>query len=58
MIVYVEKKVLEDPAIVGDDSFGPVKRKFCTFREGERLRGARGSPGTPALAADRLSPAF
>lgn len=33
MIVYVEKKVLEDPAIVGDDSFGPVKRKFCTFRE-------------------------
>ncbi|XP_044625407.1 NAD kinase isoform X3 [Equus asinus] len=34
MIVYVEKKVLEDPAIVSDDSFGPVKRKFCTFREG------------------------
>uniref|UniRef100_G1PNY2 NAD(+) kinase n=1 Tax=Myotis lucifugus TaxID=59463 RepID=G1PNY2_MYOLU len=33
MIVYVEKKVLEDPAIVGDDSFGPVKKKFCTFRE-------------------------
>ncbi|XP_019514104.1 PREDICTED: NAD kinase [Hipposideros armiger] len=33
MVVYVEKKVLEDPAIVGDDSFGPVKRKFCTFRE-------------------------
>lgn len=35
MVVYVEKKVLEDPAIVGDNSFGPVKRKFCTFREGE-----------------------
>ncbi|XP_022454032.1 NAD kinase isoform X2 [Delphinapterus leucas] len=33
MIVYVEKKVLEDPAIVSDDRFGPVKRKFCTFRE-------------------------
>nr|XP_019567601.1 PREDICTED: NAD kinase isoform X1 [Rhinolophus sinicus] len=33
MVVYVEKKVLDDPAIVGDDSFGPVKRKFCTFRE-------------------------
>ncbi|XP_066230911.1 NAD kinase isoform X1 [Saccopteryx leptura] len=33
MLVYVEKKVLEDPAIVGDDSFGPVKKKFCTFRE-------------------------
>lgn len=34
MIVYVEKKVLEDPAIVSDESFGPVKKKFCTFREG------------------------
>ncbi|KAG6936335.1 NAD kinase [Chelydra serpentina] len=33
MIVYVEKKVLEDPAIVNDDTFGPVKKKFCTFRE-------------------------
>ncbi|XP_078308662.1 NAD kinase isoform X3 [Panthera onca] len=33
MIVYVEKKVLEDPAIVSDDNFGPVKKKFCTFRE-------------------------
>ncbi|XP_058160616.1 NAD kinase isoform X5 [Dasypus novemcinctus] len=33
MIVYVEKKVLEDPAIVGDENFGPVKKKFCTFRE-------------------------
>ncbi|XP_041501286.1 NAD kinase isoform X2 [Microtus oregoni] len=33
MIVYVEKKVLEDPAIVSDESFGPVKKKFCTFRE-------------------------
>ncbi|XP_037684725.1 NAD kinase isoform X2 [Choloepus didactylus] len=33
MIVYVEKKVLEDPAIVSDENFGPVKRKFCTFRE-------------------------
>uniref|UniRef100_A0A8D0GPW7 NAD kinase n=1 Tax=Sphenodon punctatus TaxID=8508 RepID=A0A8D0GPW7_SPHPU len=33
MIVYVEKKVLEDPAIVNDDSFGPVKKKFCTFSE-------------------------
>ncbi|KAM4015157.1 NAD kinase isoform 2-T4 [Anomaloglossus baeobatrachus] len=33
MIVYVEKKVLEDPAIVNDENFGPVKKKFCTFRE-------------------------
>lgn len=35
MIVYVEKKVLEDPAIESDDNFGPVKKKFCTFREGK-----------------------
>lgn len=55
MIVYVEKKVLEDPAIVGDDSFGPVKKKFCTFREGERRGGARRSAPTPALAADGAS---
>ncbi|XP_012920589.1 NAD kinase isoform X4 [Heterocephalus glaber] len=33
MIVYVEKKVLEDPAIACDDNFGPVKKRFCTFRE-------------------------
>nr|XP_033778044.1 NAD kinase isoform X2 [Geotrypetes seraphini] len=33
MIVYVEKKVLEDPEIMNDDIFGPVKKKFCTFRE-------------------------
>ncbi|XP_062363733.1 NAD kinase isoform X2 [Cinclus cinclus] len=33
MIVYVEKKVLEDPAIANDEHFGPVKKKFCTFRE-------------------------
>ncbi|XP_028921247.1 NAD kinase isoform X3 [Ornithorhynchus anatinus] len=33
MIVYVEKKVLEDPAIVNDENFGPAKKKFCTFRE-------------------------
>ncbi|XP_037355553.1 NAD kinase [Talpa occidentalis] len=33
MVVYVEKKVLEDPAIVSDEDFGPVKKKFCTFRE-------------------------
>ncbi|XP_025067373.1 NAD kinase isoform X3 [Alligator sinensis] len=33
MIVYVEKKVLEDPAIAHDENFGPVKKKFCTFSE-------------------------
>ncbi|XP_032903788.1 NAD kinase isoform X2 [Amblyraja radiata] len=33
MIVYVEKKVLEDPTIANDESFGQLK-KLCTFREG------------------------
>ncbi|XP_041860656.1 NAD kinase isoform X1 [Melanotaenia boesemani] len=33
MIVYVEKKVLDDPAISGDENFGAVTMKFCTFRE-------------------------
>lgn len=37
MIVYVEKKVLEDPAIANDENFGPVKKKFCTFREGMEM---------------------
>lgn len=31
MIVYVEKKVLEDFVIVSDESFGVVKKKFCIF---------------------------
>uniref|UniRef100_A0A8C6LIW6 NAD(+) kinase n=1 Tax=Nothobranchius furzeri TaxID=105023 RepID=A0A8C6LIW6_NOTFU len=33
MIVYVEKKVLDDPAISGDENFGAIAKKFCTFRE-------------------------
>uniref|UniRef100_A0A3Q0SHE4 NAD(+) kinase n=1 Tax=Amphilophus citrinellus TaxID=61819 RepID=A0A3Q0SHE4_AMPCI len=33
MIVYVEKKVLEDPAISGDENFATTTKKFCTFRE-------------------------
>ncbi|KAK6472320.1 NAD kinase isoform X1 [Huso huso] len=33
MIVYVERKVLEDPEIANDESFGVVIKKFCTFRE-------------------------
>lgn len=35
MVVYVEKKVLEDPAISADENFGAITKKFCTFREGE-----------------------
>ncbi|KAG7250603.1 hypothetical protein CRUP_038651, partial [Coryphaenoides rupestris] len=34
MIVYVERKVLEDPAIAGDDAFQTTMKKFCTFTEG------------------------
>uniref|UniRef100_A0A4W5MBI7 NAD(+) kinase n=1 Tax=Hucho hucho TaxID=62062 RepID=A0A4W5MBI7_9TELE len=33
MIVYVERKVLVDPAIQSDESFAVVIQKFCTFRE-------------------------
>lgn len=34
MIVCVEKKALEDPAISADENFGAIAKKFCTFREG------------------------
>lgn len=37
MIVYVENKVLEDPAISADENFGAIAKKFCTFREGIRI---------------------
>ncbi|XP_051964282.1 NAD kinase-like isoform X1 [Xyrauchen texanus] len=33
MIVYMERKALEDPAIANDDSFVSVNKNFCTFRE-------------------------
>lgn len=33
MIVYVERKVLEDPAIANDESFTSMTKNFCTFRE-------------------------
>ncbi|KAF5907246.1 NAD kinase isoform X1, partial [Clarias magur] len=33
MMVYVERKVLEDPAIANDESFVAVKKSFCTFSE-------------------------
>ncbi|MBN3294593.1 NADK kinase, partial [Polypterus senegalus] len=33
LIVYVERKVLEDPEIEEDDNFVVVKKKFCTFLE-------------------------
>lgn len=33
MVVYVERKVLEDPAVANDESFIPIKKNFCTFTE-------------------------
>ncbi|MEQ2287316.1 hypothetical protein AMECASPLE_011085, partial [Ameca splendens] len=33
LIVYVEKKVLDDPAISDDETFATITKKFCTFRE-------------------------
>uniref|UniRef100_A0A674DNU6 NAD(+) kinase n=1 Tax=Salmo trutta TaxID=8032 RepID=A0A674DNU6_SALTR len=33
IIVYVERKVLADPAIQADESFAAIIQKFCTFRE-------------------------
>ncbi|XP_049610908.1 NAD kinase isoform X1 [Syngnathus scovelli] len=33
MVVYVEQKVLDDPAISGDDNFKTLTKNFCTFRE-------------------------
>lgn len=55
MIVYVEKKVLEDPALVSDDHFGPMKRRFCTFREGELPPGPA-PPGSRPAAATTARP--
>ncbi len=37
MIVYVERKVIEDPAIA-NESFVSIKKNFCTFREGEAFK--------------------
>lgn len=37
LIVYVENKVLDDPAISGDENFGVITKKFCTFREGMEI---------------------
>ncbi|CAL9703602.1 unnamed protein product [Knipowitschia caucasica] len=33
MLVYVERKVLEDPAITADENFAHITKKFCTFME-------------------------
>ncbi len=37
MIVYVERKVIEDPAIA-NESFVSIKKNICTFREGEAFK--------------------
>lgn len=54
MIVYVEKKVLEDPAISGDENFGAITKNFCTFREGVKSN-RRCSPSISCNKAMRSS---
>lgn len=57
MIVYVEKKVLEDPAISADENFGAITKKFCTFREGTRVFGcppAGSSAGSPGASGSEF----
>uniref|UniRef100_W5KFZ5 NAD(+) kinase n=1 Tax=Astyanax mexicanus TaxID=7994 RepID=W5KFZ5_ASTMX len=34
LMVYVEKKVVEDGALVADEMFSSVRKQLCTFREG------------------------
>ena len=46
MIVYVEKKVLDDPAISGNENFGAIMKNFCTFREG--VKSSLGDVSRPA----------
>lgn len=57
MIVYVEKKVLEDPAISGDEHFGAITKNFCTFREGVRSS-RRCSPSISCNKAMRSSSVY
>lgn len=35
MMVYVERRVANDAALLKDESFAPIRNQFCTFREGE-----------------------
>ncbi|OWK08318.1 hypothetical protein Celaphus_00011048 [Cervus elaphus hippelaphus] len=37
MVVYVEKKVLEDPALLSDDHFGPIDLIICLGGDGTLL---------------------
>ncbi|XP_007234424.3 NAD kinase b [Astyanax mexicanus] len=34
LMVYVEKKVVEDGSLVADEMFSSVRKQLCTFREG------------------------
>lgn len=35
MMVYVERRVADEPALIKDESFGLIRNQLCTFREGE-----------------------
>lgn len=34
LMVYVEKKVVEDGALMADETFSSIRKQLCTFREG------------------------
>ncbi|XP_039510498.1 NAD kinase b isoform X1 [Pimephales promelas] len=34
LMVYVEKKVVDDGSLMKDESFSPIRNQLCTFREG------------------------
>lgn len=35
MMVYVERRVADDAALLKDESFSLIRNQLCTFREGE-----------------------
>lgn len=35
MMVYVERRVADDAALLKDESFSAIRNQLCTFREGE-----------------------
>lgn len=35
MMVYVERRVVDDATLSKDEAFGSIRNQLCTFREGE-----------------------
>lgn len=38
-MVYVEKKVVDDAALIEDELFSSIRNQLCTFREGTDTSG-------------------